>query len=123
MGLGDRIELRRKEIGLSQAELARRVGMRQSTMNSLVNGNSRTTRYLVQLAHELRTSPAWLVGEVDDPEAPGLPAVTSEELGWIDQLRGLVPADRNAVIQLVQSLASSAGRLPKPTSAYKGEQS
>ena len=69
MGLGERIAQRLKAVGLSQAELARRVGIRQSTMNSLINGNSRTTRSIVALARELRTTPDYLMGHSDDPDA------------------------------------------------------
>jgi DNA-binding XRE family transcriptional regulator len=73
MGLGARIEARRKEIGISQAELARRVGVRQSTMNSLINGNSRTTRSIVELARELSTTPHYLMGLSDDPDEDAPP--------------------------------------------------
>ncbi|WP_267395336.1 MULTISPECIES: helix-turn-helix transcriptional regulator [unclassified Sphingomonas] len=60
---------------LSQAEVARRVGMSQSGMVNLIAGRSRTTTYLHKIARELRTTPAYLAGEVDDPDenAPPLP--------------------------------------------------
>jgi transcriptional regulator with XRE-family HTH domain len=67
MTLGQRIEERRVAAGISQAELARRVGVRQSTMNSLINGDSRSSRSIVQIARELGTSPAYLMGDIDDP--------------------------------------------------------
>lgn len=86
--LGARIEERRREIGISQAELARRVGVRQSTMNSLIKGDSRTTRSLLKIARELHTTPAYLTGEVDNPDegapppppAPPYQAVTLQVL-------------------------------------------
>lgn len=68
MSLGQRIEERRVLIGISQAELARRVGIGQSTMNSLINGDSRTSRSITRIAKELRTSPDYLMGETDDPD-------------------------------------------------------
>jgi len=68
MTLGQRIEERRKLIGLSQAELARQVGVRQSTMNSLINGDSRTSRSILKIARTLRTTPAYLAGDTDDPD-------------------------------------------------------
>ncbi|WP_288338555.1 helix-turn-helix domain-containing protein [uncultured Sphingomonas sp.] len=74
MTLGRRIDDRRRELGISQAELARRVGMRQSTLNSLINGASRSSRKIVELAQHLRTTPAYLVGHTDDPEEGGLPS-------------------------------------------------
>lgn len=68
MTLGQRIEARRTAIGISQAELARRVGLRQSTINSLINGDSRSSRSILQIARELGTTPAFLAGETDDPD-------------------------------------------------------
>ena len=111
MSLGERIEALRKEIGISQAELARRVGVRQSTMNSLIKGNSRTTRSLVAIARELRTTPAYLSGETDDPDAD-LPDVDPNDAAWLEQLHSLTPEDREAVLQLMGSLTS---RRKKPT--------
>jgi len=69
MTLGRRIEERRLAIGISQAELARRVGIRQSTINSLINGDSRSSRSIVQIARELETTAAYLIGDTDDPSA------------------------------------------------------
>lgn len=52
---------------MSEAELARRVGVRQSTMNALVRGESQTSRSLWQIARELETTPEYLLGQVEDP--------------------------------------------------------
>lgn len=111
MGLGDRIEERRKVVGLSQAELARRIGVRQSTINSLVNGNSRTSRSLLAIARELQTTPAYLTGETDDPSS-SIPdegmVLTTEEREWVDLLRALPVGDRKATMHIVRSLANCA---------------
>jgi transcriptional regulator with XRE-family HTH domain len=74
MTLGRRIEERRVAVGISQAELARRVGIRQSTMNSLINGDSRSSRSIVQIARELGTTPSYLLGETHDPDLNAVPA-------------------------------------------------
>jgi len=111
MSLATRIEERRKAIGISQAELARRIGVRQSTINSLVNGNSRTSRSLVKIARELRTTAAYLSGETDDPESElpdGDIALSSEERDWVDLLRAIPPKERAAALTLVRTIATSA---------------
>lgn len=110
MTLGDRIEQRRIAIGLSQAELARRVGVRQSTMNSLIKGNSQSSRSLVKIARELRTTPQFLTGEIDDPDADPLVGLdfNAEEREIVDCLRMIPAKDRAALIQLARSLASVA---------------
>lgn len=109
MNLGERIERRRIEVGLSQAELARRVGVRQSTMNSLIRGNSQTSRSLTKIARELQTTPEYLTGETDDPspDASDL-ACSAEEREWLNLLHDLNSKERYAVRQLMIALASAS---------------
>ncbi|WP_454886149.1 XRE family transcriptional regulator [Sphingomonas oryzagri] len=78
MTLGARIEERRQALGISQAELARRVPMSQSTMNSLINSDARTTKHLHKIARVLETTPDYLTGEIDDPDAGATPSPTPE---------------------------------------------
>ena len=77
MTVGERISERLGAMGISQAELARRVKVAQPTINALVNGNSTGSKHLHKIASELETSPAWLAGETDDPSpiAPRTSAV------------------------------------------------
>ncbi|MET3723465.1 helix-turn-helix domain-containing protein [Sphingomonas trueperi] len=77
MNIGERIDYRLKAIGISQAELARRVGVRQSTINGLIRGESRGSKHLHVIARILRTSPAYLTGETEDP-APDAPIMEPE---------------------------------------------
>lgn len=63
----DRLRELREGAGLSQAELARRVGATQPSMNRLEQGGTDNPRYLVRLARELQTTPEYLLGETDDP--------------------------------------------------------
>ena len=69
MGVGERIQERLAKLGMSQAELARRVKVAQPTINALIKGNNATSKHLHRIAAELETSPAWLAGETDD-DAP-----------------------------------------------------
>lgn len=97
--------------GLTQAELARRVGVAQQTIGRLVSGDTYGSRYLHLIARELQTTSAYLTGETDDPDsdAPDEPLIDSTERDWIELLRGLKPDDRKAVLTLTRSLANSAG--------------
>ena len=80
MELGRRIELRLQVLGISQAELARRADIPQTTVNSLIRSGRRSTPHLVKIARELQTTPAYLAGETDDPalDAPA-PTLSSED--------------------------------------------
>ena len=85
--IGDRITARLEALGLSQAELARRVKLAQPTINSLIKRNKVGSKYLHRIARELQTTPEYLAGETDDPAAGFVPGLTSEamaaELGLV----------------------------------------
>lgn len=106
--LGSRIDERRKEIGLSQAELARRVGVRQSTMNSLINGDSRSSRSIVAIARELATTPAYLTGEIDDPDA-GAPQPSAEPNVQLVTMPVALPSEDGLARAFQGLLAASRG--------------
>lgn len=63
---------------LSQSELARRVGVTQTTIRKLLSGGY-GSKHLHRIARELQTSPAYLTGETDDPDidAPAPPSSVS----------------------------------------------
>lgn len=50
---------------MSQAELARRVGIKQPTISDLIAGKSRSSSHLHKIARELQTTPEYLLGETD----------------------------------------------------------
>jgi phage repressor protein C with HTH and peptisase S24 domain len=56
---------------LSQSALARLIGISQPSVGRLISGDTRETGKILELARALRTSPEYLVGEVDDPDLVG----------------------------------------------------
>lgn len=66
--------------GLSQSELARRVGVSQSAIHKLASGGAYGSAHLHKIARELGTSPAFLTGETDDPREGAAPAPTQADL-------------------------------------------
>ena len=80
----DRLADRMRHLGLSQAELARRVGISQQAIGKLVNGSSRSTPNIGKIAQILETTPAYLVGQVDDPQEGAMLLPTDEVIA--DQL-------------------------------------
>lgn len=66
---GDRLDKLITDRGLSQSELARRVGIKQPSIARLISGHTRSTSVLLEIARELRTSPEYLIGETDDADA------------------------------------------------------
>lgn len=115
MVLGSRILERMEVVGLSQAELARRVGLSQPTIFNLIHRGKKGSTKLHVIARELRTTPAYLMGETDDPTSD-LPDDTLSSLDREDLmlLNLLSRQDREAVRQLMRSLT---GRTSTPTPA------
>lgn len=79
LSIGERIKLRRAELNLSQAELAKAVGMGHQTSISKIEKGERgiPTKYLRILAEKLQTTPDYLLGNTDDPEA-GVPRFVAQ---------------------------------------------
>jgi Predicted transcriptional regulator len=88
MMIGDRIAARMAELGISQAALARKIGVSQQAIGKLVKGHAQASRHLHLIARELGTTPQYLTGETDDPSEGALPALTpellSEQLGLVE---------------------------------------
>lgn len=67
MSVGVRIRELLDQLGMSGAELARRIGVTQPTISDLINGRSRSSVHLHAIARELGTTPEYLLGETDEP--------------------------------------------------------
>lgn len=125
MNIGDRIKRRLTDQQLSQSELARRVGVRQSTINSLIHGDSYGSKHLHRIARELHTTPAYLTGEVDDPDldAPEPPILTSEQTAWLAIFDALDPPNRSALMQIGRTMVTGMNQptVNSPKSAHPGK--
>lgn len=66
MELADRAKKRRIELGLSQEDVAKRMGYNSRTsINKIENGRQITQKIIVRLAEALETTPAYLMGWTD----------------------------------------------------------
>lgn len=107
MGIfGRRLVAARKQLGWRQAELARRAGVPQQSIQTIEATDQRSSKYLHRLATTLGVSSAWLTGAQDDggPAATQLPQVAVRGLVagglWIEDERQIaddtpVPASPN----------------------------
>lgn len=59
--LGNRIRQRREDLGLTQADLAREVGMKQQGIQNIEAGIVRRPRLLMEIAEALHTTEKWLL--------------------------------------------------------------
>lgn len=67
MTTGDRIRIRREELGMTQEELAEKIGYKSRTSINKIEMNSQnlTQSKIKQVADVLRTSPAYIMGWED----------------------------------------------------------
>jgi transcriptional regulator with XRE-family HTH domain len=109
MLIADRLRERMSKFGLSQSELARRVGVTQTTIRKLVSGGGYGSKYLHLIARELQTTPAYLTGETDDPieGAPPEPELSHDERALLERLRATSAPDREALLRLGRWLPSA----------------
>lgn len=100
--------------GFSQAELARRVGLAQPTIYGLIHTNKVGSKHLHRIARELGTTPAYLSGETDDPQAdaPAAPDFDHDEVAWVELYRSLSESQRAAAWTLLRGLVD-----PEPARA------
>lgn len=70
MTIGERIKLRREELGITQEELAQKLGYKsRSSINKIeLGGNELTQRKIKAIALALKTTPAYIMGWTDEWE-------------------------------------------------------
>lgn len=114
----DRIRGGMDRRGLSQAELARDVGVAQPAICSLINKAGSTQIHVV--ARELQTTPDYLMGETDDPESdsPDEAPLSSEARDLLQIFTGLSAVDQEALLHVARAMsgpsAGKEGRTPGP---------
>lgn len=106
MELSDRVRLRREALGMSQEELAMRMGYSSRTsINKIENGRPCSQKIIARLADALNVSIPYLMGweETENPTAldDGIPAYTKELIEEIKQL----PEDKvRMLLQVAKSI-------------------
>lgn len=111
MIIGDRVRERMEAAGLSQSELARRVGLSQPTIFQLINRGKKGSTRLHVIARELETTPAYLSGETDDPKSdiPDSAPLSADTRKLIELFGRLTQSDRAALLQIAGSMVGGRG--------------
>lgn len=74
MNFGEKVKVRRKELSMTQTELADAVGITQQTVFNIEKGTNKGSKYIVKMAEALRVTPDWLHDEamVETSEQVGI---------------------------------------------------
>ncbi len=96
MALADRLRQRRKQLKLTQAQLAEKAGMTQQTVQQLETRKVLSTGRIVDLAAALGVRPEWLAEEKGPMQGSDF---TQEERELVAEYRELDP-DKQSLIQM-----------------------
>jgi transcriptional regulator with XRE-family HTH domain len=105
--IGERIRRRRTELGLTQEQLAQRLGVSYQQVQKYERGANRiSASRLFALAHRLDVAPGWFFADLDPPTE----CVASNDGAGLELARACagIPDDevRAAVVVLLQALAA-----------------
>lgn len=104
MTFGDRVKARLATLGKKQAWLARQVGLHQSTINGIIKNGQRSSTHIVAIARALQTTPEYLLGETNDPDAGAPPEPPASPYQAIT-MQVLLPAE-DALARMFEALLS-----------------
>ena len=113
MELADKVRMRREQLGLSQEELALRMGYKsRSSINKIETGRPVTQKIIVRLAEALGVSIPYLMGWDEKPaeELQGMGALAAqllmdeEALEMARDIMSLGEADRYALRLVIASM-------------------
>lgn len=121
----ERLDERIHASKMGYTAVARELGVQQPTISRLVKGEQRSTARIDRLAKIIKTTPAYLTGEIDDPhmDATEGPALTAGEAAWVEVYRALDERGRSALMHVAQTMLT--GTLPSAVNvqrtSYRGE--
>ncbi|HJB46001.1 MAG TPA: helix-turn-helix domain-containing protein [Candidatus Mediterraneibacter surreyensis] len=107
MDIGDRIKKRREELGMSQEELAKKVGYKsRSSVNKIeIDGRGLPQNKIVIFAKALETTPAYLMGwETISDEDIGNAFANDNLFEVINNISALSPQEKNHFTSYLQLL-------------------
>ena len=102
--IGERVAKRRKELGLTQQELADKLGYKsKTTINKIELGiNDLRQRKIVEFAGALHCSPAYLMGWTDDP----MQNVSSPSPDMVDEIPAIRPGTVRRMIPVLGRISA-----------------
>lgn len=110
--VGERILRMRKQLGLTQEELAKRMGYKsKSTINKIELGiNDIPQSKIVQFAEVLGTTPANLMGWDDETNLPpDEPMLTEGEKMLLDIFRLVPEENKQMVVEMIRAALKTKG--------------
>lgn len=115
---GDRVRSAREALGLSQSDLARRIGTSPQAIQAIEAGKAKTSKHLHKIAAALQKPAFWLAGDAAYTLTSGLPAGGAPVRGIV--AAGLWQAEVTAIDDDTQVPASPDSRYSRyPQIAFR----
>lgn len=115
MTIGQRVKLRREELGLSQEELAKRIGYKSKTSINKIELDFRnlTQSKIKAIADALETTPSYIMGWDEEAAEAAKKAVPSEEDSLnaeiIKLFMGLTADQKKEALNYLRYLSTKSG--------------
>lgn len=105
MKIGDRIRYRREELGMSQDELARKIGYKsRSSVNKIENDASGLPQTKISdIAKALRTTPAFIMGWEEEEKNLGKIELTEGEELLLELYRKIPDDKKQMAIEMLKA--------------------
>lgn len=106
MTIYDRIRIRREQLGMSQQELAKRLGYKsRSAINKIESGSRDISQSKISaFASALNTTPSYLMGWDEDDQTIDDSPYSVQEVGLIKKYRQLPDSGKQAVDTMIDSM-------------------
>lgn len=106
MTVGIRIKHRRSELGWSRLRLSKETGIPVTTLASLEQGDTQSSRSIVRISAALGVDALWLSAGVGDSPAAASHGCTNEAKQLLAIYRILSPANQKLANRIIRGLAA-----------------
>lgn len=115
MTIYDRIKTRREQLGMSQQELAEKLGYKsRSAINKIESGSRDISQSKISaFASALNTTPSYLMGWDEDEPVTDETPYSVQEMGLIKKYRQLPDSGKQAVDTMIDSMLMMAASQAK----------
>ncbi len=104
----ERMQERRKSLGMSQGDLAEKVGIAQNQISRYERGHVMpSAEALAKITHALETNADYLLGLSDSAHPVPPSDLTYSEIELINLLRGLDPATHRQFVDAIKALRAA----------------
>lgn len=108
-GIGIRIDERRRELGLTVADLAHAAGVTRTAVYLWIHGTSKALKAaaLIRIAEILKVTPQWLETGQGKKESGPLMEITDAEHRFLEIYQPLTDAQKDTLLAFVKSMGKS----------------